>query len=121
MLHASAVDDEESMGGGCAKWVVVVAGAGPTREVLRFELTRPTDGASAPTIAPLSRTSLDGSAVGMAWGDGAAQGVVGTDAGNIWHVHWASDQPSTPLVSAVPPPMTPHSIDGIVTETYKSS
>ena len=106
MLHASAVDDEETMGGGCAKWVVVVAGAGPTREVLRFELTMPTDGASAPTIAPLSRTSLDGSAVGMAWSDGAAQGVVGTDAGNIWHVHWASPQPATPLVSAVPPPMT---------------
>ena len=36
MLHASAVDDEETMGGGCAKWVVVVAGAGPTREVLRL-------------------------------------------------------------------------------------
>ena len=106
MLHASAVDDDETMGGGSAKWVVVVAGAGPTREVLRFELTIPTDGASAPTIAPLSRTSLDGSAVGMAWSDGAAQGVVGTDAGNIWHVHWASPQPATPLVSAVPPPMT---------------
>ena len=106
LLHASAVDDEETMGGGSAKWVVVVAGAGPTREVLRFELRMPTDGASAPTIAPLSRTSLDGAAVGMAWSDGAAQGVVGTDAGNIWHVHWASPQPATPLVSAVPPPMT---------------
>ena len=106
LLHASAVDDEETMGGGSAKWVVVVAGAGPTREVLRFELTMPTDGASAPTIAPLSRTSLDGAAVGMAWSDGAAQGIVGTDAGNIWHVHWASPQPATPLVSAVPPPMT---------------
>ena len=77
MLHASAVDDDETMGGGSAKWVVVVAGAGPTREVLRFELTIPTDGASAPTIAPLSRTSLDGSAVGMAWSDGAAQRVRG--------------------------------------------
>ena len=52
----------------------------------------------------------------MAWSAGAAQGVVGTDAGNIWHVHWASEQAATPLVSAVPPPMTqlavPRSVDG---------
>ena len=107
MLHASAIPAEAGAPADePARWIVVVAGTGPQRDVLRCLLELPTDGKGTASLSLLARTSLDGAATGMAWSPGATQGIVGTDAGNIWHVHWGSEQAATPLVSAVPPPMT---------------
>lgn len=94
--------------GGGLKWTVIGAGVGEGHAVVRYALTvsmaQDGTGPADATLAPLTQIALDASALGMSWVSDASHGIVGTEAGSVWHVHWGSGA-ATPLVGAVPPPI----------------
>ena len=98
LLHAAAVGGAHEL-----KWLVVVGGGGKAKSIYRYTLSITPDADVEWSL--LSEVALDGRLTAMCWPTAAAaQGVVGTAAGNIFHVHWGTAT-ATPLVSAVPPPL----------------
>jgi hypothetical protein len=79
------------------QWHVIIAGSGRAHTTLRFLLTIPLrapGGASPPAPPPtlelLGAISLDADATAMCFPPPGIQGVVGTSAGTLYHVHWAA-------------------------------
>ena len=105
LLHVMWAGEERA---DLLSWNVVVAGVGPTHVICRFRLTLPSfvaEGAAADIVlTPCGEMSLDGDAIAMSWDAAGEQGVVGTDAGSLWHVQWALGS-ATFLSGSMPPPL----------------
>lgn len=70
------------------RWLVIAAGVGPQNPVHRYLLTFKKDGEFKLDL--LGEIRLDGAALGMSWAADVSQGVLGTDGGTLWHLHWDS-------------------------------
>ena len=121
LLHAAEVVTPVSPSD-IATWHLVLGGASESHAVCRFRLTLPpatamtsADSSAELVLTPLGTIELDGDAIAMSWAADGEQGVVGTAAGSLWHVEWASGA-ATLLTGAVPPPLVtlavPRSFDG---------
>ena len=106
LLHATPVILPVSPGD-VSTFHVVVGGCGPSNAIARFHLTVPpatAGGAGELLLTPVGDVPLDADAIAMSWDAAGEQGVVGTTAGSVWHLTWASGA-ATLLVGAVPPPL----------------
>mmetsp|Transcript_5057 Transcript_5057/g.16106 ORF Transcript_5057/g.16106 Transcript_5057/m.16106 type:complete len:520 (+) Transcript_5057:1512-3071(+) len=86
------------------RWQLVIAGAGGARTALRMllSLSLGSDGGASPPPDPpswqiLACIRLDSDAIAMSWAPSGDQGIVGTAAGNLFHVRWAE-----PLLAPYP-------------------